>query len=79
MQDDRKKLVVVDESASHSAGRFLPAVVVMGALAGFTTLAWYAYHAGAQSTREDDLLVVEADKAPREWPRRLPPTRRETN
>ncbi len=27
-------------------------------------LAWYAYHAGTQSTKDEDLLVVEADKTP---------------
>jgi len=63
MEHDDKKLMVVEEPFS-GAGRFIPAMVVMGALVGFVALAWYAYHVGAQSSREDDLLVVEADKTP---------------
>jgi len=33
-------------------------------VAGFVALAWYAYHAGTQSVKDEDLLVVEADKTP---------------
>jgi hypothetical protein len=44
--------------------RFLPSIIVIGAVAGFSTLAWYAYQAGTQSLRDEDLLVVEAEKTP---------------
>lgn len=44
--------------------RWLPVAVVTTAVVGFVTLAWYAYHSGTQSLKEEDLLVVEADKTP---------------
>lgn len=44
--------------------RIIPAFVVFGTVAGFMALAWYAYQTGSQSLKEDDLLVVEADKTP---------------
>lgn len=44
--------------------RFIPAVVVVSAFAGFIGLAWYAYHNGSQSLKDEDLVVVEADKTP---------------
>jgi hypothetical protein len=39
-------------------------VVVMAVVGGFVMLSWYAYHAGIRSVKEEDLLVIEADKAP---------------
>lgn len=59
MADDNRDLAVADR-----VERWLPAVVVVSALTGFSVLAWYAYHAGTQSTRDEDLLVVEAEKTP---------------
>ncbi len=44
--------------------RWIPTVVVLTSIAGFVTLAWYAYHAGTRSINEESLLVVEADKSP---------------
>lgn len=44
--------------------RWLPAIVVFSVVGGFVALAWYAYHAGTQSMKDSDLLVVEADKTP---------------
>ncbi|MDE3060269.1 MAG: SPOR domain-containing protein [Pseudomonadota bacterium] len=55
-------LVIAEERRSVS--RWLPMAVVVGTMAGFIGLAWYAYHAGSEAVKEDDLLVVEADKAP---------------
>ena len=37
---------------------------MFGVVAGFVALAWYAYHAGTQSVKDEDLIVVEADKTP---------------
>jgi hypothetical protein len=44
--------------------RWLPVTVVFAAFVGFIVLAWYAYYSGSQSLKEDELVVVEADKAP---------------
>lgn len=44
--------------------RFLPMMVVGVAITGFFVLAWYAYHAGTKSVKEEDLLLVEADDNP---------------
>lgn len=49
---------------STGVARFVPAAVVISAFAGFVALAWYAYHNGAQSLKEEDLIVVEAEKTP---------------
>ncbi len=53
-------------SSRRSVGNssMIPVIVVFGTVAGFMALAWYAYQAGSQSVKEDDLLVVEADKTP---------------
>lgn len=44
--------------------RWAPLLVVLAVVGGFVTLSWYAYHAGIQSVKEEDLVVVEADKTP---------------
>lgn len=59
---DRKNLVIVDEASGIT--RWAPLAVVVSVVGGFVALSWYAYHAGMQSVREDDLVVVEADKTP---------------
>lgn len=65
MQGDDKGLIVVDEDPpAGGIMRWLPPVLVVGVIGGFLVLAWYAYHAGSQSLKDDDLLVVEADKTP---------------
>ena len=69
MKDDdidlARDLMIDDEGVmTGSIGRWLPTVVVVSALTGFIGLAWYAYHSGAQSMKEEEILVVEADKTP---------------
>ncbi|MEQ1790249.1 MAG: hypothetical protein ABL857_07385, partial [Rickettsiales bacterium] len=44
--------------------KFVPTIVLATAIVGFISLAWYAYNAGKQSIKEDDLLVIEAEKTP---------------
>ena len=63
-QSDDRNLVIVDDGAVHGLARWAPMVVVVCVFAGFVGLSWYAYHAGVQSVKDDDLLVVEADKTP---------------
>jgi len=54
-----------DEEVSVSGTmRWLPRLVVAATLIGFVALAWYAYETGTQSIREEDLVIVEADKTP---------------
>lgn len=62
--DHRAQEVVVEEDEPGRIYRWLPMLVVLGAFGGFVVLAWYAYHSGAQSVKEEDLVVVEADKTP---------------
>ena len=59
---DLSDLVIVSNDSGLT--RWAPLVVVLGVVAGFVTLSWYAYHAGIQSVKEEDLVVVEADKTP---------------
>lgn len=56
----------MDDEANNigEVARWLPRLVVIGTLAGFVTLAWYAYRTGTQSIKDEDLLIVEADKTP---------------
>ena len=55
-------LIIVSNSSGIT--RWAPLVIVFGVVGGFVMLSWYAYHAGIQSVKEEDLVVVEADKTP---------------
>lgn len=46
------------------SSRLIPTVIMVAALGGFVSLAWYAYHAGTGSVNKDELTLVEADKTP---------------
>ncbi len=61
---DDRDFMIEGEGLPHGMARWLPSLVVLTAIGGFLTLAWYAYHAGTQSVRDEDLLVVEADDSP---------------
>lgn len=54
----------LEEQHLTQVARWLPRLVVVGTLAGFVMLAWYAYRTGTQSISDEDLLIVEADKTP---------------
>lgn len=62
-ESDKKNLLLDDEGANGFT-RWIPSIIVFCVVAGFFTLSWYAYHAGMESVKEEDLLVVEADKTP---------------
>ncbi len=62
--DDKDFMLPDEEYVPGNVGRWLPATVVLAVVCGFMTLAWYAYHAGTQAVKDDELLVVEADKTP---------------
>jgi hypothetical protein len=53
-----------EEEVQGGITKFLPAIVVIGALAGFISLASYAYHAGKESVSDEGVLVIEAEKTP---------------
>ena len=60
---DRREVSVVEQKAFvDRVEKWLPAVVVISALTGFSVLAWYAYTTSTQSANEEDLLIVEAEK-----------------
>lgn len=52
-----------DEISSAGVRRFLPNMVMLFAVLGFSILSWYAYNSGTP-VKEEDLLVVEAEKTP---------------
>ncbi len=60
-KSDSTDLIIVSNSGIT---RWAPLVVVLGVVGGFVALSYYAYHAGIQSVKEEDLVVVEADKTP---------------
>lgn len=53
-----------DEENTGGITKWVPTLVLLGAIVGFMSLAWYSYHVGKESVKEEDLLVVEADNAP---------------
>ncbi len=53
-----------EEYAESRAARFLPAAVLTIAVLGFGGLAWHAYRSGTTPLRDDEVLLVEAEKAP---------------
>lgn len=44
--------------------KWLPSVILLGSVFGFILLAYYSYQNGGKPVKEEDLLVVEADKTP---------------
>ena len=58
----RNDLIVVTSNSGMT--RWAPIAIVLIVVGGFMMLSWYAYHAGIQSVKEEDLVVVEADKTP---------------
>lgn len=59
-----RDLIITGDAPPGGFMRWLPTLVVLTVVSGFVALAWYAYHVGTQSIKDDDLLVVEADKTP---------------
>jgi cell division protein FtsN len=63
MQDDIDT-ELPEETEENAIARWMPAAVVLAVIVGFVSLTWYAYHTGMKSIKEEDLMVVEADKTP---------------
>lgn len=54
----------IDEHQEKGVVYWLPKLVVTGTIVGFVSLAAYAYQTGTQSMNEEDLPIIEAEKAP---------------
>ena len=61
-----KKIKEINDDNDNEAGiaKWIPTIVLLVAVAGFASLAWYSYKVGRESVKEEDLLVIEADDAP---------------
>jgi len=44
--------------------KWLPSLILLGSVFGFVLLAYYSYQNGGKPVKDEDLLVVEADKTP---------------
>lgn len=44
--------------------KWIPTIMLVSVITGFIMLAYYAYHSGKESVKEEELLVIEADKTP---------------
>ena len=62
--DKDPRLLYADEEQESGIFRWMSALVVLLAVAGFFGLAWYAYKSGGEATDEKDVELVKADKSP---------------
>jgi hypothetical protein len=62
--DDDTSDLWMEPEAAEGLARWLPRIIVTITIAGFVALALYAYRTGTQSLKDEDLMVVEADKTP---------------
>ena len=55
-----------DDDISNANGilKWIPTIMLVSVVTGFLLLSYYAYNTGRQSVKEDDLLVIEAEKTP---------------
>lgn len=44
--------------------KWIPTIMLVSVITGFIMLAYYAYHSGKESVKEEELLVIEAEKTP---------------
>lgn len=56
--------VYEDDEQEGGLFRWMSALVVVLAIAGFFGLAWYAYHNGGDTVDENDVELIKADKTP---------------
>lgn len=64
MNDDMDMDNRLEIAGDSGIMQWLPRFVVVVTIVGFVSLAWYAYRTGTQSIKDEDLIVVEADKTP---------------
>ncbi len=53
-----------DEAPKGFASKWLATIVLIATISSFVGIAWYASNSGSSAVKDDDLLVVEADKSP---------------
>ncbi len=55
-----------EEDYANAGGitKWVPTIMLVSVITGFLVLSYFAYNSGRQSVKEDDLLVVEAEKTP---------------
>ncbi len=53
-----------NDDDSRGMSKWFPTILLLVAVAGFVSLAWYSYQVGKESVKEEDLLVVEAEDTP---------------
>jgi hypothetical protein len=62
--DENTQPVYDDDEQENGVFRWMSALVVLLAVAGFFGLAWYAYKSGGDAVDEKDVELVKADKTP---------------
>lgn len=53
-----------DYENAGGLSKWIPTLMLISVIAGFLVLSWYAYNSGRQSVKDEDLLVIEAEKTP---------------
>jgi len=55
-----------EEDFANAGGitKWIPTIMLVSVITGFLILSYFAYNSGRQSIKEDELLVVEAEKTP---------------
>ena len=55
-----------DDDIDNSNGilKWIPTIMLVSVITGFLMLSYYAYNTGRQSVKEEDLIVIEAEKTP---------------
>lgn len=64
MDSDYDDLEALHDEQETSRYRWMTYVVLLLAVAGFFSLAWYAYYTGTKTTDGEETLLVEADRSP---------------
>lgn len=55
---------LMDQEPENSFLRWMSALILLVAVGGFFTLAWYAYHTGTETMDESEVELVKADGTP---------------
>jgi hypothetical protein len=63
-ENDEKQPIYEDDEPEGGLFRWMSALVVMLAVAGFFGLAWYAYRNGGDTVDEKDVELIKAEKTP---------------
>lgn len=64
MRPDMDDYAEIDETKPLAGSRAMSWMVLAIAVGGFATLAYFAYHSGANTINADEMMVVEADTTP---------------